>query len=93
MTHPGPLLERTAAFVKRCVRAVASKEADPSARASIDKAFAICVAQGQKMGRLKPGSGEPTKLGQKVTRSKAAEKGHAEKLSAYEKLLASSRKG
>ena len=74
--------------LKRCVRAVAKQYGG-----DVSKAFAICTAQLQKGGYLKVGTQEPTKVGKKVGRSKAAEKGHSDKVSEYEKMLDVARKG
>jgi hypothetical protein len=73
--------------LKRCVRAVA-KEND----GDVSKAFAICTKQLQRSGYLKQGTNEPTKKGVKAGKSKAAEKGHGEKVKEYETLLAAARK-
>lgn len=72
--------------LKRCVRAVAKKHGG-----DVSKAFAICTSQLQKGGYLKIGSQEPTKVGQRAGRSKAAQKGHADKVAEYEKFLALAR--
>jgi len=74
--------------LKRCVLAVGKKsEGDTS------KAFAICTKSLQNKGYLKKGTQQPTKKGSKAGRSKAAEKGHGNKVSEYEQLLALARKG
>jgi hypothetical protein len=78
--------KHTPVQLKRCVRAVAKKH-----DGDVSKAFAICTAQLQKGGYLKVGSQKPTKAGQRAGRSKAAERGHAGKVSDYEELLARAR--
>lgn len=82
------LVERpqTPPQVKHCVAKVA-----PKFGGDTSKAFAICVAQMQKSGQLKKGSMTPTKKGKKNARSKAAQKGHADVVSDYEKLLKTAR--
>jgi len=77
---------RVPVTVRRCVRAVAADKGVP-----LDRAFAICVAQGQKSGALKPGSLSATKRGKAAGRSKSREAGAAEKTAEYEKLLAGAR--
>ncbi len=73
---------RTPPQLKRCVLSVAKKhDGDTS------KAFAICTSSLQGKGYLKVGSQEPTKKGATAGRSKAADKTHGDKLSAYERLL------
>jgi hypothetical protein len=67
------------------VRAIASKDGD------VARAFAICVAQGQKIGDLKPGSIEPTAQGKKRSKRKSGEKGAGAKADEYKALLAAAR--
>lgn len=89
---------KTSPQLKRCVRAVADKEMEGKdrsdrgqMRAAMSKGFAICTAQLQKGGYLKLGTNKPTKSGGKTGRSKAAQKGHSEKVSDYERMLAVAR--
>jgi hypothetical protein len=72
----------TSPQLKRCVRAVALKN-----DGDVSKAFAICTKQLQKTGYIKVGTQVPTKAGETAGRSKAADKGHAEKVLDYEALL------
>ncbi len=76
---------RVPVSVRRCVRAIASQDGD------VSRAFAICVAQGQKTGDLKPGSLEPTAQGKKRSKRKSSEKGAGAKADDYERLLAGAR--
>lgn len=78
---------QTPAVLKRCVADVAPKYGGDTSRA-----FSICVASLQKSGRLEPGTVEPTTLGKKVSKAKAAQKDYGAKLSKYEKLLKKARK-
>jgi hypothetical protein len=80
------LLEETPAQVKHCVRKVGKKYGDTS------RAFAICVAAGQKRGTLKPGTMEPTAKGKKADIAKKKEPGHGAAVTDYEKLLVKARK-
>jgi len=75
----------TSPQMKRCVYSIASKEGGD--RKALSKAFAICTAHLQKHGYLKDGSSRPTAKGKSAGKSKAAEKGHGYKVSAYEKIL------
>lgn len=86
---PGPTMEATATFIKRCVRAVATEGG--GGREALDRAFAICTAQAQKSGKLKPGTATPTRAGATASKSKAAQPGHAAKMADYENLLAAAR--
>lgn len=72
---------RTPPQVKRCVAKVADKVQDTS------RAFAICVAQMQKSGQIKPGTMQLTKKGKKRARSKAAKKDYRTMVDKYEKAL------
>jgi len=72
------------------VRAVSAQDPTGS-RAGISRAFAICVAQGQKRGEIAPGSLKATKAGKKASRRKAADKTHAIKMRDYEMRLAQAR--
>ena len=80
-----PARTRVPVSVRRCVRAIADADGD------VSRAFAICVAQGQKRGELKPGSLEPTAKGTKLSKRKSREKGAGAKAAEYEKLLAGAR--
>jgi len=71
--------------VRRCVRAIADGDGD------VSRAFAICVAQGQKHGELKPGTLKPTAKGKRRSKRKSSEKGAGAKAAEYEKLLAGAR--
>jgi hypothetical protein len=62
------------------------KDGDAS-REGVGRAFAICTKQLQRTGHLKSGTREPTKKGASRGRSKAAEKGHSDKVIDYEKIL------
>lgn len=86
---PSPKMEATATFIKRCVRAVATEGG--GGREALDRAFAICTAQAQKSGKLKPGTATPTKAGVTASRSKAAQSGHSAKMADYQNLLAAAR--
>lgn len=77
----------TPASVKRCVTAVAKENGG-----DVQRAFAICVAAGQKSGNLKKGTIEPTSKGKKADASKASDPDHDTKVGDYEKLLAKARK-
>ena len=79
---------QTPASVKRCVTAVAKEKTD----GDVQRAFAICVAAGQKQGTLKKGTIEPTGKGKKVDAAKASDPDHDTKVADYEKLLATARK-
>jgi len=83
------LVERpkTPAFVKHCVAKVA-----PKYGGDVSKAFAICVAQMQKTGRLEPGTIEPTDLGKTVAKAKKKQPEHGKKVASYEKLLKRAKK-
>jgi len=100
LAHVFEARKKTPPQLKRCVRAVAEKElkgnGNPdkeSVRAATSKGFAVCTAQLQKTGYLKLGSQSPTKAGKKAGRSKAAQKGHADKVAGYEKILSMARGG
>lgn len=83
--------DRTPYFVKRCVYAVAKKNG--GGREALNKAFAICVAQAQKSGKLKKGSMEPTKTGEKDSKAKKDEPSqYGFSVDAYEKVLSRARK-
>lgn len=69
--------------VKHCVAKVAPKYGGDTSRA-----FAICVAQMQKSGQLKPGTMQATAKGKKAHKG---EKGSGTKLKKYEKLLKKAR--
>jgi len=79
--------QHTTPQMKRCVRAIVDKSGNVS-RDSISRAFAICTSSLQKKGYLKKGTNRPTKKGMQRGKSKAAEKGHKEKLQDYESMLA-----
>jgi len=79
--------KRTPVVLKRCVRAVAKQYGG-----DVSKAFAICTAQLQKGGYLEPGTQSVTAKGKKRSKSKAAQKGHSNKVAEYEKLLKQARK-
>jgi hypothetical protein len=76
---------RVPVSVRRCVRAIAQTDGD------VPRAFAICVAQGQKRGDIKPGTITPTAQGKKRSKRKSSEKGAGAKAAEYEKLLAGAR--
>lgn len=78
---------RTPPLIRRCVLAVADRYGGDTS-----KAFAICVAQAQKRGDLKPGSMRLTSQGKKRQDSKVQDKDHAKKMKKYEKLLKKARK-
>jgi hypothetical protein len=80
------LAEDTPDLVRHCVSAVGKKyEGD------VKKAFAICTAQLQKSGHLKPGSMELTAAGKAKEKEHDAEKGASTKFGDYEKMLAKAR--
>jgi hypothetical protein len=79
--------EQTPAQVKHCVAKVADQYGGDTS-----KAFAICVAAGQKHGTLKKGSISSTKKGKKADRHKSRQDGHSDVVAGYEELLAKSRK-
>lgn len=81
-----PGSSRVPVSVRRCVRAVAAEDGD------LDRAFAICVAQGQKNGELKTGTIQPTAKGAKRGKAKAADKDASAKDQEYEMLLKGARK-
>lgn len=85
--------EETSPQVKRCVRAIASRdiESGSDARTSASKAFAICTSQMQKNGYVKKGTNFPTQKGKRAGRSKAADKTHSGKLQQYKDILAMAR--
>lgn len=100
LMHPYPtavkrkaLEERsqTPTQLKRCVRAIVKKNKGKVTREIVSRAFAICTKSLQSKGYFKKGTHEPTKKGKKRGRSKAAEKGHVEKLMDYETMLAIAR--
>lgn len=78
-------------IVKRCVYAIAQKDPTP---AGLSKAFAICIANAQKRGALKKGTGSSlTGKGKEAEKEKEqtpSDSGYSD--SAYEKLLANVRK-
>jgi hypothetical protein len=74
-------------LVRHCVAAVAKKYDGDT-----DKAFAVCVAQLQKNGYLKPGTMELTAAGKQKETEHESEPDAEKKLKAYEKLLKSNRK-
>lgn len=78
--------EETPAQVKHCVRSVGKKTG------SLNRAFAICVAAGQKHGTLKKGTIEPTGKGKKADAAKKKDPDHDSKVSDYETMLAKARK-
>lgn len=73
--------EHTPTQVKHCVRAVGKKTK------SLNRAFAICVAAGQKRGTLKKGSIQSTAKGKKADAAKAKEPDNDSKVGDYEKML------
>jgi len=78
-------------FLKRCVYAVAKKNG--GGRDALNKAFAVCVAQAQKSGKLEKGSMEPTKAGAQDSKAKTGETSqYGFSVDAYEKVLARARK-
>jgi len=89
--------KQTPPQLKRCVRAVVKRElkGDSSdqgkVRAALSKGFAVCTAQLQKHGFLRLKSQVPTKKGKTSGKSKAAQKGHSDKVSDYERMLAKAR--
>ncbi len=74
-------------LVRHCVAAVAKQYGGDTS-----KAFAICVAQLQKAGYLKPGTMELTAAGKQKEKEHEAEPDAAKKMKAYEKLLKANRK-
>lgn len=78
---------QTPAQIKHCVAKVAEKHGGDTS-----KAFAICVAAGQKNGTLKPGSIKSTSKGKRADSAKKAQDGHDAVVAGYEDLLARSRK-
>ena len=79
--------EETPVWLKRCVAGVAKgKKADTS------RAFAICIAQGQKFGLLEPGTKKPTEKGTSRAKSLGQDPEHKVKMGAYEKLLKGKKK-
>lgn len=81
----------TATQLKRCVSAIASKDASGDPREVVSRAFAICTAQLQKHGYLKDGTQRPTKKGKSAGKRKAAQKDHMDKVGEYEDLLRKAR--
>jgi len=82
--------EHTPYFIKRCVYAVAKKFGGD--RKALNKAFAVCVAQAQKSGKLKKGSMSATKRGAAWSGTKKQEKSpFGFSLDKYEKMLARAR--
>lgn len=82
-----PMDRGTPDLVRHCVAAVAKQYGGDTS-----KAFAICVAQLQKNGYLKPGTMELTAAGKAKEKEHEAEPDAAKKLKAYEKLLKANRK-
>lgn len=82
-----PMDRGTPDLVRHCVAAVAKQYGGDTS-----KAFAICVAQLQKNGYLKPGTMELTAAGKKKEKEHEAEPDAEKKLKAYEKLLKANRK-
>lgn len=78
----GKIDEGTPTWLKRCVASVAPQYGNDTGRA-----FAICTAQGQQSGLLKPGTGKPTEKGTSRAKSMGQEPGHKSKLGSYEKML------
>ena len=81
-----PMDSGTPDLVRHCVAAVAKQYGGDT-----QKAFAICVAQLQKNGYLKPGTMELTAAGKKKEKEHEAEPDAKKKLAAYEKLLKAAR--
>lgn len=81
------LSEETPTLVRHCVRSVAKKYEGDTA-----KAFAICTAQLQKSGYLKPNSTTLTAAGKKKEAQHASDPDAAKKTAEYEKLLKANRK-
>lgn len=81
------LSEATPDLVRHCVRAVGKKNSG-----DVQKAFAICTAQLQKTGYLKPDSMELTAAGRKREKHHASDPDAASKLADYEKMLKKSKK-
>lgn len=77
-----PMDRGTPDLVRHCVAAVAKEYGG-----DVDKAFAICVAQLQKSGYLKPGTMELTAAGKAKEKEHEAEPDAKKKLAAYEKFL------
>jgi Cdc6-like AAA superfamily ATPase len=82
-----PMDRGTPDLVRHCVAAVAKQHGG-----DVQKAFAICVAQLQKAGYLKPGTIELTAAGKAKEKEHEAEPDAAKKLASYEKLLKAARK-
>jgi hypothetical protein len=82
-----PMDRGTPDLVRHCVAAVAKQYGGDT-----QKAFAICVAQLQKNGYLKPGTMELTAAGKKKEKEHEAEPDAAKKMASYEKLLKAARK-
>lgn len=82
-----PMDRGTPDLVRHCVAAVAKQYGGDT-----QKAFAICVAQLQKNGYLKPGSMELTAAGKAKEKEHEKEPDAAKKLASYEKLLKAARK-
>ena len=81
-----PMDRGTPDLVRHCVAAVAKQHGGDT-----DKAFAICVAQLQKNGYLKPGTMELTAAGKKKEQEHESEPDAGKKLASYEKLLKANR--
>jgi len=76
---------QTPASVKHCVAALAKKY-------GTSKAFAICIAQMQKAGMLKPGTIKSTSKGKKADKRHSGEKDAGKKMKSYERFLKAARK-
>lgn len=83
---PADRAHKTPLLVQHCVAAVADQYGGDT-----QKAFAICVAQLQKAGYLKPGSMELTAAGKKKQAEHESEPDAKKKLAKYEKLLKAAR--
>lgn len=83
-----PMDRGTPDLVRHCVAAVAKQYGGDTS-----KAFAICVAQLQRNGYLKPGTMELTAAGKKKEKEHESEPDAEKKMKSYEKLLKAARKG
>lgn len=91
--------DTTSELEKRCIANVMGKPAKgpdgkPVKGASnrLSRAYAICRSSLQKSGRYKKGTADLTKLGGKISGSKARKKDHSGKVSKFEKHVVAARK-